>query len=100
MGRPIMDKRNIIATLLDSELQDYQLIVTKRVTSEQALKLRLIPKDLRDDLKKAFYSAALENWQKAVFLEENWWASFKKRFEISADKNLRVDMITGEVYGL
>lgn len=85
-----------IAVLEEKEINNYELIKTKKDCAQQAI--YNIPSFISKDEIDYCIKSAIDAYGAYTWLEEKWWNDIKNKYQIDKDKLVYVNFDTRELY--
>lgn len=86
----------IITILEENEINNFELIKTKKDCAQQAI--YNIPIFLSEREVDYCIKSAIDAYGAYTWLEEKWWSDIKHKYQIDKDKLVYVNFDTGELY--
>ena len=92
--------REIYGIVNEDEYKSIELITNKVHCSKQATENYSFPEEAQQDIKTAFYKAAIDNLSEAQFLEKMWWKEILKKYNLVGRNDIYIDFDTRELYSI
>lgn len=91
-------RRDLDQKTTDQELASIKVILEKKDISQRAIQTNQFPQGTETSVVTAFFSAALNNFAEASYLEKDWWKSVISKYQFK--EKVYCDTETGQFYVL